>query len=106
MESSDPAFPEGSAVLSTGWGVGEVTWGGYARYQRMKSDWLVPVPQGLSTREAMIVGTAGFTAMLSLQAIQEYGLPPGAGPVLVTGVRQAALVAFPSCSWLQLATKW
>jgi len=85
VESSDPAFPEGSAVLSTGWGVGEVTWGGYARYQRMKSDWLVPVPQGLSTREAMIVGTAGFTAMLSLQAIQEYGLPPGAGPVLVTG---------------------
>lgn len=85
VESDDPAFPPDSAFLSTGWGVGEVTWGGYSRYQRMSSDWLVPMPEGLSTREAMIVGTAGFTAMLSLQAIQEHGLPPEDGPVLVTG---------------------
>ncbi len=85
IESSDPAYSEGSAILSTGWGVGEVTWGGYSRYQRMSSDWLVPLPQGLSTRESMIVGTAGFTAMLSLQAIQEHGLPPESGPIVVTG---------------------
>lgn len=85
VESDDPAFPEGSSFLSTGWGVGEVTWGGYSRFQRMSSDWLVPLPDGLTTREAMIVGTAGFTAMLSLQAIQEHGLPADAGPILVTG---------------------
>lgn len=85
MESDDPEFPVGSAFLSTGWGVGEATWGGYSRYQRMSSDWLVPLPEGLSTRESMIVGTAGFTAMLSLQAIQDHGLPPESGPVLVTG---------------------
>ena len=63
----------------------EVTWGVYSRYQRMSSDWLVPMPEGLSTREARIVGTAGFTDMLSLHAIQEHGLPPEDGPVLVTG---------------------
>lgn len=85
IESEDPAFAAGSAFLSTGWGVGEVTWGGYSRYQRMSSDWLVPLPDGLTTREAMITGTAGFTAMLSLQAIREHGLAPDAGPVLVTG---------------------
>jgi len=85
VESDDPEFPPGASFLSTGWGVGENTWGGYSRFQRMSSDWLVPVPEGLSTREAMIVGTAGFTAMLSLQAIQEHGLPPEEGPIVVTG---------------------
>jgi acrylyl-CoA reductase (NADPH) len=85
VESEDPAFPVGSAFLSTGWGVGEVTWGGYSRYQWMSSDWLVPLPEGLTTRQAMITGTAGFTAMLSLQAIRAHGLAPEAGPVLVTG---------------------
>ena len=85
VESADPAFPAGSSFLSTGWGVGEVTWGGYSRYQWMSSDWLVPLPVGLSTRQAMIVGTAGFTAMLSLEAIRNHGLPPEEGPVLVTG---------------------
>ena len=85
VESADPAFQAGSAFLSTGWGVGEVTWGGYSRYQWMSSDWLVPLPQGLTTRQAMITGTAGFTAMLSLEAIRKHGLPPEAGPVLVTG---------------------
>ena len=85
VESDDPAFPAGSAILSTGWGVGENTWGGYSRYQWMSSDWLVPLPEGLTTRQAMIVGTAGFTAMLSLQAIQQHGLPPEDGPIVVTG---------------------
>lgn len=85
VESEHPDFPPGTPFLSTGWGVGEVTWGGYSRYQRMSSDWLVPLPEGLTTREAMIVGTAGFTAMLSLQAIQDHGLPPEAGPIVVTG---------------------
>lgn len=85
VESDNPAFPAGSPFLSTGWGVGEVTWGGYSRYQWMSSDWLVPLPVGLSARQSMIVGTAGFTAMLSLQAIRDHGLPPDEGPVLVTG---------------------
>ena len=85
VESDDPQFPEGSSFLSTGWGVGEKTWGGYSRFQWMSSDWLVPLPEGLTTREAMIVGTAGFTAMLSLQAIEQHGLPPEDGPLVVTG---------------------
>lgn len=85
VASDDPEFPEGSSFLSTGWGVGEKTWGGYSRYQWMRSDWLVPLPEGLSTREAMIVGTAGFTAMLSLQAIEQHGLPPEDGTIVVTG---------------------
>ncbi|MDA0873764.1 MAG: oxidoreductase [Bacteroidetes bacterium] len=85
VESDDPEFPPGSAFLSTGWGVGEVTWGGYSRYQWMSSEWLVPMPEGLDARQAMITGTAGFTAMLSLQAIREHGLAPEAGPIVVTG---------------------
>jgi acrylyl-CoA reductase (NADPH) len=85
VESDDSQFPEGSSFLSTGWGVGEKTWGGYSRFQWMSSDWLVPLPEGLTTREAMIVGTAGFTAMLSLQAIEQHGLPPEDGPLVVTG---------------------
>lgn len=85
VESDDPQFPEGSSFLSTGWGVGEKTWGGYSRFQWMSSDWLVPLPEGLTTREAMIVGTAGFTAMLSLLAIEQLGLPPEDGPLVVTG---------------------
>jgi len=85
VQSDHPEFPVGSPVLSTGWGVGERTWGGYSRFQWMSPNWLVPLPEGLTLREAMIVGTAGFTAMLSLQAIEHFGLPIEEGPVLVTG---------------------
>jgi hypothetical protein len=72
-------------VILTGWRVGEARWGGYATRARVPADWLVPVPDGLTTREAMAVGTAGFTAALAVQALEDHGLAPGQGPVLVTG---------------------
>ena len=69
----------------TGWRVGETHWGGYAQKARVNADWLVPLPDGLTTRQAMAVGTAGFTAMLAVMALEDHGLKPGQGPVLVTG---------------------
>jgi len=83
--SDSPDFNPGDPVVLTGWRVGEVHWGGYAQQARVKSDWLVPLPKGLNTRQAMAVGTAGFTAMLAVMALEDHGLKPGQGPVLVTG---------------------
>lgn len=83
--SDDPRYTPGDKVVLTGWRVGEVWWGGYAQKARVKADWLVPLPEGLSTRDAMAVGTAGFTAMLAVMALEDHGLTPGSGPVLVTG---------------------
>jgi acrylyl-CoA reductase (NADPH) len=83
--SSDPRYKAGDKVILTGWRVGEAYWGGYAQKARVKADWLVPLPKGLTTRTAMAVGTAGFTAMLAVMALEDHGLKPGAGPVLVTG---------------------
>ncbi|SIN97274.1 acryloyl-CoA reductase [Vannielia litorea] len=83
--SDDPRYKPGDKVVLTGWRVGEAHWGGYAEKARVKADWLVPLPDGLSTREAMAVGTAGFTAMLAVMALEKQGLKPGQGPVLVTG---------------------
>jgi acrylyl-CoA reductase (NADPH) len=83
--SSDPRYQPGDKVVLTGWRVGEAWWGGYAQKARVKADWLVPLPEGLSTRRAMAVGTAGFTAMLAVMALEDHGLRPGNGPVLVTG---------------------
>ena len=86
VESSDDGrYSPGDKVVLTGWRVGEVHWGGYAQKARVNADWLVPLPQGLSTRQAMAVGTAGFTAMLAVMALEDHGLKPGNGPVLVTG---------------------
>ena len=87
VEASDAAaYKPGDTVILTGWRVGETHWGGYAGKARIKADWLVPLPAGLSTRRAMAVGTAGFTAMLAVMALEEHGLRPGAeGEVLVTG---------------------
>lgn len=86
VESSDSGeFARGDKVVLTGWRVGEAWWGGYAQKARVKSDWLVPLPDGLDTRQAMAVGTAGFTAMLAVMALEDHGLAPEAGPVLVTG---------------------
>jgi acrylyl-CoA reductase (NADPH) len=86
VESSDDArYKPGDRVVLTGWRVGEVWWGGYAEKARVKADWLVPLPEGLTTRQAMAVGTAGFTAMLAIMALEDHGLKPGNGPVLVTG---------------------
>lgn len=84
-DSSDPRYKPGDKVVLTGWRVGEVHWGGYSQKARVKADWLVPLPEGLNTRQAMAVGTAGFTAMLSVMALEDHGLKPGQGPVLVTG---------------------
>ncbi len=86
VEASDnPAFKTGDAVVLTGWGVGETHLGGYAERARVKADWLVPLPTGLSPAHAMAIGTAGFTAMLSILALESHGLTPAAGPVVVTG---------------------
>ena len=83
--SSDSRYKPGDKVVLTGWRVGEAHWGGYAQKARVKADWLVPLPQGLTTRQAMAIGTAGFTAMLAVMALEDHGLTPGTGPVLVTG---------------------
>lgn len=83
--SDDPRYSPGDRVVLTGWRVGESWWGGFAEKARVKADWLVPLPEGLTTRQAMAVGTAGFTAMLSVMALEAHGLTPALGEVLVTG---------------------
>ena len=83
--SEDPRFSPGDAVLLTGWRVGETHWGGYSERARVRGDWLVPVPAPLSTRTAMVLGTAGLTAMLAIDRLEVAGLDRGRGPVLVTG---------------------
>lgn len=85
LASDDQRYQTGDEVLLTGWRVGEVWWGGYAQQARVKGDWLVPLPDGLSTRVAMAIGTAGFTAMLAIMTLEDHGLSPGQGEVLVTG---------------------
>lgn len=83
--SGDDRYAPGDRVVLTGWRVGEAHWGGYSQKARVRADWLVPLPQGLDTRAAMAVGTAGFTAMLAVMALEDHGLKPGHGPVLMTG---------------------
>ena len=85
LESNDTRYKVGDQVIVTGWGVGERYWGGYAQQARVKADWLVPLPNGLSTQQAMIIGTAGLTAMLCVMALQDGGVQPDAGKVVVTG---------------------
>ncbi len=84
-ESDDDAFPVGSPVIAHGYDLGVSRHGGFAELARVPADWLVPCPPGLDLREAMTIGTAGFTAALSVLSLEERGLTPGAGPVLVTG---------------------
>ena len=86
VETSDDArYEVGDEVVLTGWRVGENRWGGYAQKARVKGDHLVLLPKGLSTKQAMAVGTAGLTAMLAIMALEQQGLTNGSGPVLVTG---------------------
>jgi len=86
VETSDSdAFKPGDKVVLTGWRVGEVHWGGLGQKARVKADWLVPLPGGLTTKQAMAVGTAGFTSMLCVDALEQHGLSPEKGEVLVTG---------------------
>jgi acrylyl-CoA reductase (NADPH) len=84
-ESSNPGFKRGDKVLLNGWGVGEAHWGGLAQVARVKADWLIPLPGALTTRQAMAVGTAGYTAMLCVMALERHGVTPGDGEILVTG---------------------
>lgn len=86
VEQSDHAeFKAGDRVILNGWGVGETRWGGLAQRARVKGDWLIPLPQRFSAKQAMAIGTAGYTAMLCVMALEWNGLKPGQGPVLVTG---------------------
>jgi acrylyl-CoA reductase (NADPH) len=83
--SATPHFKPGDRVVMTGCGVGETRWGGYAQLARVNSEWLVPLPDGIDMRQAMGVGTAGFTSMMCVMALEEHGLTPGGRPVLVSG---------------------
>lgn len=85
IESQDERYQAGDEVVLTGWGVGENHWGGMAQKARLKADWLVPLAQGLDSKKAMMIGTAGFTAMLCVQAILDAGIKPENGEILVTG---------------------
>ncbi|MCY9854759.1 MDR family oxidoreductase [Vibrio mediterranei] len=84
-QSDDPRYKEGDEVVLTGWGVGENHWGGMAEKASLNGDWLVPMPAGLDAEKVMAIGTAGFTAMLCVQAIVDAGIKPEDGEVLVTG---------------------
>jgi acrylyl-CoA reductase (NADPH) len=83
--SSHPAWKSGDKVICNGWGLGETWLGAYAEKARVKGDWLVRLPQNMSTRDAMAIGTAGYTAMLCVMALERHGLTPQSGPVIVTG---------------------
>ena len=86
VEASDnPAFKPGDKVVLNGWRVGELHWGGYATKARVKGDWLVKLPHTLTTKRAMAIGTAGYTSMLCVVALQKHGVRPESGEVLVTG---------------------
>jgi acrylyl-CoA reductase (NADPH) len=85
LESSHPSWKAGDKVVCTGWGLGETFLGAYAEKARVKGDWLVRLPDGLTARQAMAIGTAGFTAMLSVLALEKHGVTPNDGPVVVTG---------------------
>src|SRR5439155_6005350 len=91
VERSDsPEFRPGDPVILTGWRVGETQWGGYAEKARVRASYLVRRPEGLSARQAMAIGTAGFTAMLAVSALERHGLRPDTGDVLVAGAAGGA----------------
>ncbi len=85
VESSNPNFKVGDNVIAHGYDIGVAHHGGFSQYARVQSAWLVPMPNGLDSRTAMMIGTAGYTAALSVDALEKTGLKPGTGPVLVTG---------------------
>jgi len=109
VEASDnPAYKPGDAVLLNGWGTGETHLGGYAERSRVRADWLVPLPDGLTAAQAMAIGTAGYTAMLSLMALERHGLTPDAGPAVVTGaaggVGSVAIALLHRAGWRVIAS--
>jgi acrylyl-CoA reductase (NADPH) len=103
VASADPAFAPGDAVILNGWGVGEVHLGGWAETARVKGDWLIRRPAGLTGEEAMAIGTAGYTAMLALMALEHHGLTPADGPAVVTGaaggVGSVAIMLLAAAGW-------
>ncbi|GJD38745.1 MDR family oxidoreductase [Methylobacterium bullatum] len=108
VESSEhPDYTPGDAVVLTGWGVGESHLGAYAERARVKGDWLVPLPDGLKAEEAMAVGTAGYTAMLCVMALDAHGLSPSDGPAIVTGasggVGSVAVALLAKAGWHVIA---
>lgn len=85
VSSQDPRFSEGDEVIATSYEIGVSHYGGYSEFARIPGDWIVPLPKGLTLKEAMVFGTAGFTAALSIQRLEDHGLTPDKGKVLVTG---------------------
>jgi acrylyl-CoA reductase (NADPH) len=85
VESTAPAWKKGDMVVATGWGMSETHWGGYSQRQRVKSEWLVRLPKAFSPVQAMAIGTAGFTAMLAVLALEKAGVTPARGEIVVTG---------------------
>jgi len=106
--SENSAFKEGDKVVLNGWGIGETHWGGYAGYARVKGDWLVPLPKAFTTKQAMGIGTAGYTAMLCVMALEKHGLKPADGPVIVTGanggVGSVAIAVLAKLGWHVIAS--
>ena len=84
-ESSNPDVSVGDKVLVNGWGLGEETFGGFSQRARIQGEWTVPVPENFTTTQTMAIGTAGYTSMLSVLALEEHGVTPDSGPILVTG---------------------
>lgn len=84
-DSAHPDYQAGDSVILNGWGVGETHWGGLAQTARLKGDWLVPLPKGMAARDAAAIGTAGYTAMLCVMALQKHGVKPDDGEIVVTG---------------------
>jgi len=107
MESRSRLFHPGDRVVLTGWRVGELHWGGYAQKARVKSEWLLPLPESLTTKQSMAIGTAGIAAMLAVMALEDHGLTPGKGEVLVTGasggVGSIALLLLAQCGYNAVA---
>lgn len=85
IESKSPEFKIGDLVILNGWGVGESHWGGLAQLARVKSEWLIPLPKAFTPKQSLAIGTAGYTAMLCIMALQRHGLKPSDGEILVTG---------------------
>jgi acrylyl-CoA reductase (NADPH) len=109
VESSDhPDFKPGDLVILNGWGTGETHLGAYAQKSRVKGDWLVPLPAGMNPGEAMAIGTAGYTAMLCVLALEKHGLKPTDGPVVVTGaaggVGSVAIALLAKAGWHVIAS--
>ena len=106
--SSHAGFKPGDKVLLNGWGTGETHLGGYAQKARVKGDWLVPLPAGLTAAQAMAIGTAGYTAMLCVMALERHGLVPAHGPVVVTGaaggVGSVAIALLKKAGWHVIAS--